>query len=143
MPAARPRRGVAVERVRDHEVNRRMYEAIGAQWSWTDRLPWSDDAWRIWAARVHTWAAVVDGERAGYYELDPQGESVEIASFGLLPRFHGLGIGGHLLTHALRRGFELSGARRVWVHTCTLDGPHALANYRARGMRVERMEKAE
>ena len=28
------------------------------------------------------------------------------------------------------------GARRVWVHTCSLDGPHALANYTARGFRV-------
>ncbi len=30
------------------------------------------------------------------------------------------------------------GTRRVWVHTCTLDAPHALANYRARGMRVSK-----
>lgn len=29
---------------------------------------------------------------------------------------------------------------RVWVHTCTLDGPHALANYRARGLTVYRTE---
>jgi hypothetical protein len=26
--------------------------------------------------------------------------------------------------------------RRVWVHTCTLDGPAAKANYEARGFRV-------
>jgi hypothetical protein len=25
---------------------------------------------------------------------------------------------------------------RVWVHTCTLDGPTALRNYEARGFRV-------
>jgi hypothetical protein len=24
----------------------------------------------------------------------------------------------------------------VWLHTCSLDGPHALANYRARGFEV-------
>src|SRR5438034_8495738 len=28
------------------------------------------------------------------------------------------------------------GARRVWVHTCSLDGPTALANYQGRGFRV-------
>jgi hypothetical protein len=28
----------------------------------------------------------------------------------------------------------------VWVHTCTLDGPHALANYEARGLRPFRTE---
>jgi hypothetical protein len=33
------------------------------------------------------------------------------------------------------------GPERVWVHTCSLDGPHALANYQARGMRVFKVEK--
>jgi hypothetical protein len=37
-----------------------------------------------------------------------------------------------------RRFYETTGAfelgSRVWVHTCTLDGPHALANYEARGL---------
>ena len=56
---------------------------------------------------------------------DAVGDDVEIAYFGLLPAFHGRGWGGALLEHALRRGFELGS--RVWVHTCTLDGPHALA----------------
>jgi hypothetical protein len=32
----------------------------------------------------------------------------------------------------LQRAFD-DGANRVWVHTCTLDGRHALANYQARG----------
>ena len=59
---------------------------------------------------------------------------VQIAYFGLLPGYFGLGIGGHALTAAIRRGFEL--APRVTVSTATSDGPHALANYEARGMRV-------
>jgi hypothetical protein len=32
------------------------------------------------------------------------------------------------------------GATRVWVHTCSLDHPSALANYQARGMRLYRHE---
>jgi hypothetical protein len=33
---------------------------------------------------------------------------------------------------------------RVWVHTCTFDHPHALANYQARGMVIMRkQQKAE
>jgi hypothetical protein len=32
----------------------------------------------------------------------------------------------------------MDGTTRVWLHTCTLDGPHALANYRARGFDVSR-----
>ena len=78
------------------------------------------------------------GRRAGYYELDPTPDATEIAYFGLLPEFQGHGLGGHLLTHALRRAFELS--PRAWVHTCTLDGPHALANYQARGLRQFRTQ---
>jgi hypothetical protein len=28
----------------------------------------------------------------------------------------------------------------VWVHTCTLDAPTALANYQARGLRIYKEE---
>jgi ribosomal protein S18 acetylase RimI-like enzyme len=69
---------------------------------------------------------------AGYCELEVAGADVEIVHLGLLPAFHGRGLGGRLLEHALRRGFELGS--RVWLHTCTDDGPYALANYRARGL---------
>ena len=61
----------------------------------------------------------------------------EIAYLGLLPAFDGRGIGAHLLAHAICRGFELG--TRVRVHTCTLDGPRALANYESRGMQVFRV----
>jgi GNAT superfamily N-acetyltransferase len=116
----------------DGAVNRWGYETIGSDWSWTDHVGRDDDWWQRHAEEVETWLLTVDGERAGYVELAPGDGDVEIAYFGLLPRFHGLGLGGHLLEFALRRGFELG--RRVWVHTCTLDGPHALANYRSRGL---------
>jgi GNAT superfamily N-acetyltransferase len=74
--------------------------------------------------------------RTGYYELEAQpGKDVEIAYFGFLPSFVGAGLGGHLPRCAIERGSAM-GARRVWVHTCTLDHPQALANYHARGMPV-------
>ena len=82
---------------------------------------------------VETWVATVGGDRAGDYELSEDDGGVQVAYFGLLPAFHGRGLGGFLLTHALRRGFEV--APRVWLHTCTLDGAAALPNYRARGLR--------
>jgi GNAT superfamily N-acetyltransferase len=132
---------VEIARTEDAAVSRAMYEQVGRDWSWTDRLVWTPEQWAAWSQRVETWVASVDGARAGCYELDPQGDAVEIASFGLLPAFHGRRVGGHLLTHAVRRAFELGS--RVWVHTCTLDGPHALANYEARGMRVYKLETAE
>ena len=134
--------GLLVAEIHDPAVNRDLYARVGAGWSWTDRLGWGASAWAAHAGRVETWLATVDGEPAGYYELDvPDGAgAAEIAILGLLGAFHGRGLGGLLLTHAIRRGFARAG--RVWVHTCPLDGPHALANYRARGMRVFRTDVA-
>ena len=135
----RPARPVDAKVVRvdppDGAVNRSFYEAVGRDHSWLDHLGRDEDWWQAHAERVETWT--IPG--AGYYELDKVGADVEIAYFGLLPAFHGQGLGGALLEHALRRGFELGS--RVWVHTCTLDGPHALANYRARGLVPFRVER--
>ena len=83
----------------------------------------------------------VAGETAGYFELELEDEeSAKIPIFGLLQEFHGRGIGGHALVAALTRGRELR--PRVWLTTNTLDGPYALTNYRARGMRPFRTESA-
>ena len=134
----RPARGSA-EIVRvdppDGRVNRFFYETIGAVYAWTDHAEETDAWWQAHAGSVETWV-IPD---AGYVELHPVGNDVEIAYFGLLPAHHGKGWGGALLEHALRRGFELGA--RVWVHTCSLDGPHALANYQARGLEVFRVER--
>ncbi len=141
-PPERPAaRAFELEPVHDPQLNRWFYEQVGAAYAWTDRLHWSDEQWARWEARVETWIVTVDGERAGYFELEPyeRGRLVQLAYFGLLPSYHGLGIGGHVLTAAIRRGFELG--PKVAVSTNTLDGPHALANYVARGMRVVRREQ--
>jgi GNAT superfamily N-acetyltransferase len=143
-PAAPPRaRDVHIARVEppDGAVNSFFYTEVGRAHAWTDNLGRTAAEWQSWAERVETWVATVSGERAGYHELRVGGSGsagVELAYFGLLAAFQGAGIGGHLLTHALVRAFELG--PRVWVHTCTLDGPHALANYRARGMTPFREE---
>ena len=76
------------------------------------------------------------------------GADAEVVQFGLLPAFVGRGLGGALLTAAAQRAWAMPAAadepggavRRVWLHTCTLDSPPALANYRARGFRVFRTE---
>ena len=49
------------------------------------------------------------------------------------------GVGEVLAVGAGVRGFALGD--RVWVHTCTLDGPHALANYQARGLVTYKVER--
>lgn len=141
-PGRAPTAAVAIVRAEppSPEFSRFLYTAVGGDWYWTDRLGWDYAAWQRYLDRpeVETWVAYAAGMPAGYAELERQPEdNVEIVQFGLLPRFIGQGIGGWLLTAAIRRGWAL-GARRVWLHTCSLDGPHALANYRARGLRVYR-----
>jgi GNAT superfamily N-acetyltransferase len=142
-PASPPRTDapIAIARIEppDGPTSRWFYENVGRDYQWTDNVGRTDAEWQAWAERVETWVLTVDGERAGYHELRREDEAnVEIAYFGLLPHAQGQGLGGHLLTHALRRAFEL--APRAWVHTCTLDGPHALPNYQARGLRPFRTE---
>lgn len=143
-PAAAPDLDVALVRARrpSPELGRFLYTAVGSRWYWIDRLVWTYAQWRDYLAdpAVETWVASVEGTPAGYFELDARQEgSVELAYFGLLPAFVGQGLGGWLLTRALERAWALE-PRRVWVHTCSLDGPHALANYQARGMRVSAVE---
>ena len=129
-----------VERMQQpsYERNRSLYMEVGGPWFWVDRLSWSEDQWRAWVERpeVETLVLYVGDQIAGYVELEAQaGENVEVAYFGLLQEFIGRGLGGYLLSVGVQHGWDM-GATRVWVHTCSLDGPHALSNYQARGFRV-------
>lgn len=132
-PANPPKVPFELVEVHDPKLNRELYETVGAPYYWTDRLGWTDPQWERWEERVETKVIRVEGERAGYFELEPAVGRVTIAYFGLFERFQGLGIGGQVLTAAIRRGFELGPL--VQVSTNNLDGAHALANYEARGMR--------
>lgn len=129
--------------IKQFQFNRFLYELVGEAWSWTDRLSWSDEQWRNWIEddNLRTWVAYYKGSPAGYYELHRQGGGdVEIAYFGLAPKFIGRGFGGYLLSRAIESAWEWQGTQRVWVHTCTLDHPGALQNYKARGMEVYGVE---
>jgi GNAT superfamily N-acetyltransferase len=124
------------------EFNRFLYATVGEAWYWIDRLTWSREEWLAYLEGVETWVGYVAGTPAGYFELRPDEEGgVELAYFGLLPQFVGRGLGGHLLTLAIQRAWQL-GPSRVWVHTSSFDHPHALRNYVARGFRVLREERA-
>ncbi|MCC3771448.1 GNAT family N-acetyltransferase [Streptomyces sp. UNOC14_S4] len=150
VPADEPDASVGVRIVRSEvpspEYSRFLYTAVGGDITWTDRLGWTYDRWRAFLERpgVETWVAHQHGTPAGYIELEAQGEgTVEISYFGLLPAFRGHRIGGHLLAYGTARAWDLAErwdgmtpTKRVWVHTCSLDGPFALANYERRGFRV-------
>ena len=113
-----------------------LYDAVGRDYEWTARLHWSDAELQTYLERPSVTLLVLyyHGTPAGYVELDTASSEpgTEVAYFGIIPAFHGRGFGKHLLSAGVQRAFD-DGAERVWVHTCTLDGPYALANYRARG----------
>jgi ribosomal protein S18 acetylase RimI-like enzyme len=113
-----------------------LYQAVGQRYYWLDRQWWSDDDLYSYLSQSEVVLLVlyVHGTPAGYIELLHTSEEpgTEIVYFGLIPDFHGRGLGKHLLSVGVQQAFD-AGAERVWLNTCTLDGPHALANYQARG----------
>lgn len=116
------------------EAYRALYSAVGVAWRWRDRLIMPDDelSAALTSPDTSVWVLTVNGVQAGYFELARQGESTELAYLGLTPAFTGRGLGKHLLSAAIAQGWA-DGARRLWVHTCNLDAPAALANYLRRG----------
>lgn len=125
--------------VKEFRFNRYLYQLVGEEWRWFDKLSLSDDEWKDYAEsdNLRTWVAYVRGSIAGYYELQKQADkNVEIAYFGLAPRFIGKGYGGYLLSHAIKSAWSWGNTSRVWVHTCTLDHEAALNNYQARGFKI-------
>ena len=114
-----------------------LYGEVGRAWRWLDRDAWTDDELEAWLAapNISLWVLYVGGTPAGYIELDAQPDGTEIAYFGLIERFFGHGYGKHLLSFGIQRAWD-NGASRVWVHTCNMDGPHALENYQKRGFSI-------
>jgi GNAT superfamily N-acetyltransferase len=141
-PSADPR--LRLERVEEcpASFHRYLYVEVGRAYHWVDRLGWTDEETLAYLASptVSLWVLYCAGVPAGYFELKRHEDaSVEIAYFGLLPEFTRRGLGKHLLTDAVRLAWA-QGARRVWLHTCTLDDEAALPNYVARGFRPFKTE---
>lgn len=127
--------------IKQYQFNRFLYQLVGENWDWNDKLSWSDADWEKYSEseNLKTWVACYKGPIAGYYELEKQDNgNTEIAYFGLAPRFIGMGFGGYLLSHAIKSAWAWKGTERVWVHTCSLDHEGALNNYQARGFKVYR-----
>ncbi|MBI2379259.1 MAG: GNAT family N-acetyltransferase [Gammaproteobacteria bacterium] len=124
------------------ELHRFLYTAVGGDWFWVDRLPWTRRQWLddIERPGVELWVAYLEGTPAGYYHLVREADGmVDIHYFGLMPFMTGRGCGGWLLSQAIERALAL-GSGRVTVNTCTLDHEAALANYLARGFVEVRRE---
>jgi GNAT superfamily N-acetyltransferase len=117
---------------------RYLYDTVGGPWYWWERRQYSDK--RLAAAihddRVEVYVLYVGGVPAGYAELDRrQGpEVIDLAYFGLIPEYIGMGLGPYLLDWAIRHAWSY-GPQRVTVNTCTLDHPKALPMYQRAGFR--------
>ena len=122
---------------------RYLYNAVGRPHVWTDRLRLSDDALQQILAdpKVEVWVLSVQGTPAGYIELDfnsyPDQKfwsegTAWISYFGLIPDYHGRGLGRYLLSWGIQYGFN-KGASRLALHTNSKDHPLALHNYKTQG----------
>jgi len=155
LPAQAPDGDVRIVRaeVPSPEFSRYLYASVGGDIRWTDRLTWTYARWQEYLERpgVETWVAYDHGTPAGYLEFEPQDDGVvEIAYFGLIPAFRGRRIGGHLLSYGTARAWdlgdrrpELAPTKRVWLHTCSKDGEHAMDNYLRRGFTLFATEVKE
>lgn len=123
---------------------RYLYHEVGKDYHWVDRKALDDGALAriINHKNVSLYVAYCAGNPAGFFELDESNrEQTWLAYFGLLPEFHGMGIGKWLLSQAIKTAWATS-PPALHVETCTLDAPHALALYQKLGFRpYERKDK--
>jgi GNAT superfamily N-acetyltransferase len=121
---------------------RNLYRRVGEEWLWFSRLQMADAelAAIIRSPMVDVHALVHEGRDEGLLELDfREPGQCELAFFGVTADLIGSGAGRWLMNRAL----ELVWSRqvsRVWVHTCTLDHPSALAFYQRSGFRPFRRQ---
>ncbi len=122
------------------DLNKFFYKQIGKRHQWVDRLIWQDKDWFKYISNenLRTYILKKENDLVGYFELIFNNNDCEIAYFGILEEFIGKGFGGFLLSEALKIGFKK--ANRIWVHTCSLDHPNAIENYKSRGMKIFKTE---
>jgi len=121
---------------------RSTHDRIARPHHWLS-LGWSEQQWLHVLGRpgVRCWIARAGADVIGMILMERHARGdVEITKFGLVPEYVGLGFGGHLLTLATRLAWSLGEVDQVWLGTTSIDHPHALSNYRARGFRPFRVE---
>ena len=110
---------------------RSLFAYLGQEWLWSSRLEMSAERLQkiLDDANVWVYALSMDGKDEGLLELDfrTAGEC-ELAFFGLSPIARDRGTGRWLMNRALELAWQRP-IQRLWVHTCTLDHPKALAFY--------------
>ncbi len=125
------------------QLNKFFYKTIGKKHSWIDRLSWSEEKWITYVSsqNVQTYVFKLKEDLVGFFELilHPEKNETEIAYFGVLEEYQNKKLGSYLLSEAIKKSFQ-NNAKRVWVHTCSLDHKNALNNYVSRGMKIFKTE---
>ena len=127
----------------DVDYYRFLYGAVGGPWNWTDRLREScteELRQELASPEMSVDVFYVSGAPVGLMESIREGRETEIIYFGLRESFFGRGLGKHFLSVGVQRIWD-SGAQRVWLHTCNMDGPHAMSNYLKRGFQVFQVDE--
>ncbi len=122
-----------------------LYDNVGGPWLWWERrvLDDADLSAIIFNPKVEIYVLYVGGVPAGFAELDTRQapKEIELAYFGLMEDYVGRGFGGFFLRWAIDQAWNRDPApRRLWVNTCTLDHPNALAVYQRQGFSPYRRE---
>ncbi len=125
------------ERVSNCDLDwyRQFFRGIGSDWLWFSRLLLTDEELRriLDHPEVEFHLLLDQGKEAGFFELDcRKPPDVEIRFFGLAAEWVGKGMGKILMARALEIGWSYQ-PRRVFLHTCTLDHPRAVAFYQKAG----------
>jgi GNAT superfamily N-acetyltransferase len=121
---------------------RNLYRRVGEEWLWFSRLQMADAelAAIIRSPMVDVYALVHEDRDEGLLELDfRDAGQCELAFFGVTADLIGGGAGRWLMNRALELAWSRP-VQRVWVHTCTLDHPSALAFYQRSGFRPFRRQ---
>lgn len=121
---------------------RDLFRRVGEEWLWFSRARMNDAelAAIVRAPDIEVYALVANGRDEGLLELDfREPGQCELVYFGVTAGLIGTGAARFLMNRALEIAWARD-LRRVWVHTCTLDHPSALAFYQRSGFRPFRRQ---
>jgi ribosomal protein S18 acetylase RimI-like enzyme len=114
---------------------RYLYNTVGGPWLWYERRLLSDAELGAIVRHpdVDVFVLYAGGEPAGYAELDRRAmPDIELVYFGLVPDFIGRKLGPWFLHWVIDAAWARE-PERLWVHTCSLDHPRAIAHYQRAG----------
>ncbi len=139
-----PRAGLSVIYAQTPSVPyyRFLYNAVGEDYRWLSRRVLSDAelATIIKHPLVELHVLYAEGTPVGFAELDRrQAGEIELVQFGIMPAFHGQGLGTWFLQWVIDKAWSY-GPKRFWLHTCTLDHPRALPMYQKAGFLLFKQE---